>query len=419
MNLNNILNEEKKLVELDKKTLSYLRKETNLLVELLRKEIGRKGEVFVGGSFAKGTLLKTDNYDIDIYARFDWRIENISGILEKSIKKICGKLDVEMKKVHGSRDYFRLKRGESLTFEIIPVYKINKPREARNVTDLSYFHVNYVRKKLKENNIGKEILIAKKFCQSQGVYGAEDYIRGFSGYGLECLMIHYKSFEKALRGLVKVQDRLIIDSAKAYKNKNDVLFSLNESKLQSPVILVDPTWKERNALSALSKETFMKFQESARKFLDKPSLDFFELKELNLSNFKKLKGEFLHLKISTNRQEGNIAGTKMKKFSMYLEREMKRYFDILKSKFAYDGGQFSDLYLVLNAKKEVVRQGPPVKIEKHAKEFRKRNKNIFSKGGYLYSRQKINFTGKDFMEKFAKNERKKLGEMGIVDIKIM
>ena len=53
---------------------------------------------------------------------------------------------------------------------------------------------------------------------------------------------------------------------------------MNESKRQNPIVLIDPTWKERNALAALSRETFEKFQESLRKFMRKPGIEYLKMK---------------------------------------------------------------------------------------------------------------------------------------------
>ena len=308
--------------------LSYLKKESKSFVLLLKDEIFKSGieaEVIVGGSFAKGTLIRKELYDIDIFVRFDWKIDDISTPLEKALKEIC-KNRYKLTKVHGSRDYFRAEKNKNLVFEIIPVTKISKPSEARNVTDLSYFHVNYIKRKLSRTNLAREILFAKAFCKAQKAYGAESYIRGFSGYGLECLIIHYKTFEKMARELSKAKERIIIDIEKRYKRKSDVLFELNESKLGSPIILIDPTWKERNALAALSYETFKIFQKSLKDFLRKPSERFFFESKIDedklIKEAKKKKVEFVHVRLRTDRQPGDIAGTKLKKFSDFLAREI-------------------------------------------------------------------------------------------------
>ena len=135
----------------------------------------------------------------------------------------------------------------------------------------------------------------------------------------------------------------MIDAEKQYKNKKDVFFEINESKLNSPIILVDPTWKERNALAGLSSETFEKFRAAATAFLKKPSEEFFRKKEIDEKELKKeakkLKAEFLHIKLETDRQEGDIAGTKLKKSADFLAEEMSKYFIILKKEFEYDDKQ--------------------------------------------------------------------------------
>ena len=400
--------------------MEYLKKETERVVGVLKEEIKKvkeAQEVFVGGSFAKGTVARSEKYDVDIFVRFDLRYDNISGLLEGIIKRAEKKLGLSVRKIHGSRDYFSLSNGK-IEFEIIPVSRIKKPREARNITDLSYFHVNYVKRKLKGKLI-RELLLAKQFCESQGVYGAESYIKGFSGYGLECLIIYYKSFERMIRELSKAEERLIIDPEKKYKRKADVLIEMNESRLHSPIILVDPTWKERNALAALSYESFTRFQEAAKGLSKSPSVKYFEVKDVDVSKLRKKKGEFLQLRIMSDRQEGDIAGTKMKKFAGFLERELGRYFEILVKEFKYGGGKSADFYLVLKSRGEIFRIGPSLNMKENAGAFRRANKNVFEKNGLLHAREKIDFTGREFVEKWSRANERKMAEMGINGLEIV
>jgi tRNA nucleotidyltransferase (CCA-adding enzyme) len=407
-----------------KKEVNALREETKKVISLVENELKTQrinAEVFAGGSFAKETLVKEEFFDIDIFVRFDWKYEDISRLLTKILDKIKKKSKLKIEKVHGSRDYFRIIKGK-IVFEIVPVVKIKKPREARNVTDLSYFHVNYVRKKMRK--LAKEIVLAKQFCKSQKVYGAESYVNGFSGYALECLIIYYKSFEKMLKELVKVKfgERIIIDPAKHYKKKGDVLFEMNESKLGSPIILVDPTWKERNALAALSRETFEKFQESSRKFLKNPGKSFFEIKKFDIEHFKnkakKEKGEFVKIELETNKQPGDIAGTKLKKFSNYLTRELARFFEIKDKEFDYSGENKATLYIIAKSKREITKIGPPKKFENNAREFKKQNKNVFEKNGILHAKIKINFSAKKFISDFAKKYHKSIKDMDIAKLEV-
>ena len=407
-------------ISLELKRLSKLL-ELKLKEEIKKSKI--EAEVFIGGSFAKGTLEKKDFYDIDFFLRFYWKYSDISNYTSKILSKVVKKLDLSLEKVHGSRDYFILSpKNKKIIFEIVPVTKISKPTQSRNVTDLSYFHVKYLKKKFTKSKLSREIKLAKLFCRSNNVYGAESFINGFSGYALECLIIHYKSFEKMIKSLSKFREREIIDIEKAYKKKSDVLLEMNEARLKSPIILVDPIWKERNVTAALSKETFLKFQKVAKDFLKSPSKSFFEKKEIDETAIKKLaktkKSEFLKLSLKTKRQEGDIAGTKMKKFSKFLERESSKYFEVYKSEFDYKKNQSSAFYLILKSKKEVHKIGPPLSMKKQVKEFKKSNKKTYIKNNQIYSTIKVNFTAKKFITDWKKKNQRKIKEMSISELKL-
>jgi len=425
MSMKRVLEETALNLLIEKADMNTLKGEANKIISLLREELRKEritAEVFAGGSFAKETLVKEEFFDVDIFVRFDWKYENISPLLDKVLSKIKRKNKLKIEKLHGSRDYFRIVKGK-IVFEIVPVVKIKKPKEARNVTDLSYFHVNYVKKKIKK--LRKEIVLAKQFCKSQKIYGAESYVNGFSGYALECLIIYYKSFEKMLKELAKAKlgERVIIDPANHYKKKGDVLFEMNESKLGSPIILVDPTWKERNALAALNRETFEKFQDSARKFLKHPNKSFFEIKKFDVEHFKskanKERAEFVKIELETNKQPGDIAGTKLKKFSNYLIREIARFFEIKDKEFDYNGENKAALYLIAKSKGEIIKIGPPKTFEKNVQEFKKQNKNVFEKNGILHAKVKVNFSAKKFISDFAKNYHKTIMSMDITGLKIV
>ncbi len=384
-----------------------IEKETGKIISELEKNLKKRkinAEVFIGGSMAKGTMIKKKNYDADIFVRFDKKYDN-SEISEMLSKIARGS------RVHGSRDYFQIKKGNIL-FEIIPVLKISKPAEANNVTDLSYFHVKYVLGEAKKNrNLSDEIMLAKAFCHGQKAYGAESYIKGFSGYALELLVIHYKSFINFLKAAGKSKEQIVIDSAKFYKNKQDVLDNLNEAKLSSPIVFVDPTFKERNALAALSKETFEKFRESAKKFLRNPSLKFFEEEKINEKNFNFI------LEFETDRQEGDIAGSKMLKFSRFVEWKLKKYFDILGKNFLYEGSKKAKSYFKVKAKKKIILNGPPINKPERLLAFKSAHKKVFIRKHIAYAEEKsINLN--EFFGKL-KSEKQVMKDMGIISLKVM
>ncbi len=411
----------------DKETRNRLLGELREFLKLLKNAAHYEkisADFFVGGSFAKGTLMKKEKYDIDIFARFDWRYQDLTSLLAIIVKRACGKRKVKIVRLHGSRDYFQIFVNKEILFEIVPVLKIKKPKEARNVTDLSYFHVSYVKNKLRGNSkILKEIAVAKAFCKAQGVYGAESYIGGFSGYALECLVIHYKSFLKMIKNLLKVKDKLIIDPANHYKNKSEVMVSLNEGKLQGPIILIDPTWKERNVLAALSKETFLKFQKSARNFLRFPGEEFFTRKEVDIQKLKKetkeKKASLIELIASTNRQPGDIAGTKLKKFSNFLIGQLQQYYEIIRCEFIYDGEQSARVLLIIKEKNGIKKIGPPVSLEKHAKAFRRKYDRVYEKNGRLCADIAAQVSAKKFIIKFMLKYKEIIKSMQIEKLKVL
>ena len=381
--------------------------------KLKKKKIS--AEVFIGGSLAKGTLVKKSKYDVDIFVRFDDKYD------EPGISKLLGKvLGNEAKKIHGSRDYYQ-QRVDEIIMEIIPVLKIKKPEDAKNVMDLSYFHVNYILKKAKQKKkISNEIILAKSFCYAQNCYGAEGYVKGFSGYALELLIAHYGSFEKFLQQVVKNKndEKIIIDDLKHYKNKN-ILHELNESKLNSPIILIDPTYKQRNALAGLSNETFYKFKEVCKKFLKKPSSEFFIPKEIGIELNKKYKDKLKVIKIRTKSQQGDIAGTKSKKFFDFFKYRVKKEFKIKLAEFDYNETRnIAAGYFVLDKKQDELVRGPFIFDKKNVARFKKIHKKTITKKGSLYVKVKHNLSFESWFKLFLNKEKKIIKQMNVKRIEL-
>lgn len=421
--------------EKELKQTNEIVKDFNLKLENALKSLKLNAEVFVGGSLAKKTLIKKDRYDGDIFVRFEKKLEsekrkikkhrknpdrNISWLTYQALSKIKG---VEIKVVHGSRDYFQIQITPWLCLEIIPVVKANNPKQAENITDLSYHHVKYLAKKLKDKKIVQEILLAKAFCHAQKVYGAESYIRGFSGYSLELLVYCYKSFTKLLEAVSKLKkgDKLIVDIEKHYKNKNEIFLDLNESKTKSPIILIDPTYKQRNALATLSQEVFDKFQEKACEFLKNPSESFFEKQEVNLSEIKLIADkrgfDFLLAEAETPKQEGDIAGSKLLKFFNHLAYEIQKRFDIKDKGFEYLQNKNARYFFVVKSKKKIILTGPLAKDSENSARFKAEHKNAFIKSGRLFAEQEIPEKLREYLSVWKAKNKQKMSEMDISDLR--
>jgi tRNA CCA-adding enzyme len=381
---------------LSKKYESILDKKANEILKKLKSASPKDVKIGIGGSLAKKTLVEKPVQDIDIFVAF----KDDTKDLEKIIKKA----KLKARKIHGSRDYFKIEETlgkKPIIYEIIPVKQITKPEEVENVTDFSLKHVNYVKSNINKNKkLADEIKIAKTFCHANNCYGAESYIKGFSGYALEILVIYFKTFENFLK---QIQKENIIDPEKQFKNKKQILTELNESKLISPIILVDPVYKYRNVCAGLSKETFEKqFLPKARQFLKNPSLNLFEEKSFNQKQFeKKANGKdkkFIEIKLETEKQEGDIAATKMKKFFDFIiqtleEKQQKvtsKHFEYLhENQDTKTNGKTAKAYLIIKTKPEIERKGPPLNLEFAVKKFKQANKKTYKKQGHLYTKNKI------------------------------
>ena len=182
-NIKSILNEVLEEIQPDRNYEKEIFERLGTIIKKINQN-QKDFKAVLGGSGAKGTWLKT--FDADIFVVFDYgrykdKSSELSGILEKALKNKFRNII----KLHGSRDYFQL-RENSFTFEIVPILKIKKAEQAKNITDVSPLHSNWVRKHKKLVN---EIKLTKQFAQAQNVYGAESHIKGFSGYVCEILTL--------------------------------------------------------------------------------------------------------------------------------------------------------------------------------------------------------------------------------------
>jgi len=435
MEIQSVLKEELKKIKLSEEELEEIRNLTEKLVEAIYCRIRKRGidaEVFIGGSLAKGTILRKESYDIDLFARFDKKYGEVEiGKLMRKIFfffKVPG-IRTRKKKIHGSRDYYKviLGKGKKVYFEVVPTTRIGSEednrKEFRNITDFSFSHVDYVKKKIEKNpRLAEQIILAKAFCHAQKCYGAESYINGFSGYAIELLVINCRGFANFLKAMAEAKEQIIIDAEKYYKNQREILQEINEAKRKSPIILIDPTMKERNAAAALSWEAFEKLKRAASDFLKNPSTDFFEYKHADADKMKsiaaELHGIFALFKIKTKKQEGDIAGSKLLKFSKLLSKEISKNFDIIEEEFEYLGGKWAESYYVLKRRNEIISEGPSIHYKPAVENFKRMHPIWYIEDGKIKSARATDMTVKQFLKYFKKRNNKTIRLMGITKVKL-
>ncbi|MBU3941445.1 MAG: CCA tRNA nucleotidyltransferase [Nanoarchaeota archaeon] len=358
----------------------------------------------LGGSIAKGTFLKND-YDCDIFVKFslDCKKKDISDLLEKVLKDFP-----KVNRIHGSRDYFNFKLNR-INFEIIPVLDIKKAEQAMNITDCSPLHVKWVKDNLKKNlRLTDEIRLAKAFCKAFKVYGAESYMRGFSGHVLDVLVIYYKGFIPLLKNAVKWKEQEVIDFNNYYNG--NALERLNKSKL-GPLVVIDPIQPERNAAAVLSKENFLLFKKSATSFLKKPLKKFFEKKEITI---KELKDKSKHKKLvllNVKAFEGkeDVVGSKLLKAFNYINKNLVlNGFTVYDKGWKWDKKKNSLFWFILKHEilpESLKRIGPPIKNKENVKQFMKKHRKTFIQGKRICANVKREFRKPEELIKFLKKTK--------------
>src|SRR3989344_5850135 len=384
-----------------------IRKETEKTIKKINSALGKKkikAKAIAGGSVAKGTFLKGD-HDCDLFVKFDYnryKDKDISGLLEGALRKSFRKVS----RVHGSRDYYHI--INELRYEIIPVLDVKSPAKALNITDCSPLHVNWVNKFPK---MKKDIMLTKAFCKAAGVYGAESYIKGFSGHVVDIMTIYYGGFLNLLKAASKWKSKEVLDYYNAHKGK--ALLNLNRSKTQSPLIVIDPVQPDRNAAAALGDEKFQIFRKRASEFMKNPSKRFFAAEAVDLDRIRKdaqsKGGKLIIIDVKAKTGKEDVVGAKLLKSLEFIVSQLKQNdFKIIAHGWKWDKARKAFFWIAVDKKdlpQTEVREGPPVKVKKHYENFRKAHKNAFEKKGRVYAEVKRKFVNAEvFLRYLMKTE---------------
>jgi len=336
------------------------------------KEHNLRAEAILGGSVAKGTYLKGKS-DVDIFVKFNFKKYKghaLSPLLEESLKKFKPEV------IHGSRDYYQFEK-DGMSFEVVPVLDIKTLDAADNIMDYSPLHVDWVMKNIA--GFEDDIRLAKQFCKAARVYGAESYIRGFSGHTLDILVIHYKGFVHLLKAAQDWGDKVVVDHGNVHKGK--ALEVLNIAKVQSPLIVIDPVFSERNAAANLNEEKFERFKDCAKAFLKNPSEKFFVEKKIDLKELEKKGAVLLTISPVTGRKD--VIGSKLLKVYEFLKKGLGEY-GVVDSGWEWEYGEDAAVWFLLE-KKELsstfVQEGPPLTQRPYVAAFKRKHKKTFEQDG--------------------------------------
>lgn len=345
-----------------------LNKKCSLFISRLNKHL-KDAEAVVGGSVAKGTFLKGE-HDVDIFVLF-----NKDGNLSDELFNVLKGIFKDVETIKGSRDYFQV-RLYGLNFEIVPVLRIKNAKEAKNIMDVSPMHAEWVKKHLNDK-LKDDVRLLKQFCRAQNVYGAESYIKGFSGYVLEVLIIYYKGFDNLLKNAVDWKKGVIIDVAK-HKSR------INKSKL-GPLVVIDPVDSKRNAAAALSEEKFKRFIAGCKGYLNNPRDEFFEKRRIRL---KDLSDKDVVLRAVPLEGRRDVVGAKLLKTLENIGKMLKEEGYVIKESDWYWDNNVLFWFKVKSVELPPFKKhyGPPMHMKDNVEDFKLRweGYRIMKEGDRLY-----------------------------------
>ncbi|MEM3482975.1 MAG: CCA tRNA nucleotidyltransferase [Candidatus Micrarchaeaceae archaeon] len=247
--------------------------QANEIVNRLRRVIPNDVEIRVVGSLAHGTNLRGSS-DIDIFLLFSKKKAK-STITKEGLeyaRKIAGKGDtVRIKYAEHpyARVYFSSMNAEA---DIVPAYKIDNIEEMATAVDRSPMHSDFIIKRLTDKQ-KDEVRLLKQYMKSHGLYGAEVFTGGFSGYLCELLVYYFGSFESVLGFFASSTLPIVLLPEKVRVNRVETEELVK--RFNSQFIVIDPVDPNRNVAAPVSIDSLARFVLLSRQFLSKPSIKAF------------------------------------------------------------------------------------------------------------------------------------------------
>ncbi|MCL5117485.1 MAG: CCA tRNA nucleotidyltransferase [Candidatus Marsarchaeota archaeon] len=255
--------------------IAIINSTVNEMMSRLKKVAGNDVEIMLTGSVARGTNVR-GNYDIDIFLLFK---NNISEeemekqgieIAKKTIKKHRNETYVIK---YAEHPYLMLNMNDrGITIDLVPSFKIKDASERVSAVDRTQLHNQFINSNFNEK-LRDDVRLLKTFLASNGIYGAEARIEGFSGYLCELLIFHFGSFSKFLSAVSSLKLPAVID----IKNNNSIQGMQADfvKKFSKDFIVIDPVDENRNVAANVSSESLSLLMLKARKFLAEPSISAF------------------------------------------------------------------------------------------------------------------------------------------------
>lgn len=344
-----------------------------------------KAKAMLAGSITRGTWLP-DKSEFDVFVLFPDKMSDKQ--LEKAGLEVGKKVVEALKgKHHISYAQHPYVSGivDGFDIDVVPAFAVKSAEQIKSAVDRTPFHVKFIEKKL-TSKLANDVLLLKQLLKSAGAYGADTKTEGFSGFLCELLIINYGGFANLVKAARKWEAGEIIDVQKFYK-KNETENLAKQFKGQ-PLILIDPTDRNRNVAAALSARNFYKLRKLAEDFSTKPSSEIFFGKKLapiteqELGEFQMgRKTELLFVKFLPPKGVDDVVWPQMRKFAERIQgilEESQYEFKVLGKDVFTDGSYVATVLLEMEVSKlpDVQKRiGPSVFDKDDSKRFLEKYNN--------------------------------------------
>ena len=357
------------------------------------EELGLEVKPHFVGSLAKDTYLAGD-HDVDLFLAFPLETP-LEELRKKGLelgKAIAEKLD-SYEIAYAEHPYVRAKyRGVSV--DLVPCYDVKDWKDVRTAVDRSILHTRWVNENLRGRN--DEVRLLKRFLKGINAYGSEVYVRGFSGYLAEILVIKYGSFLGVLKKADLILKQKIIDPADWLRKEPEVARKTVEREINEdkPLVVIDPVDPRRNVSANLSWERYGIFYFKSGEFLEKPSIEFFFPAEKPWKNYlevlRERKTALLTLVFEVPEMVDDLLLPQLEKSAKGLEKALEREgFRVL----GWNVGKTEKAFIMLEldrAERERIKLKPgPEFFTERGRRFYEKNEKVWIVGKRLYSEKRV------------------------------
>jgi len=314
------------------------------------------------GSTARDTWLAGDR-DLDVFVRFPTDLsradlESYGLDVGHAVLPAGHEEYAEHPYVVGEVDGFRV--------DLVPCYAVDSAPDVRSAVDRTPFHNEYLQARL-DPTLADDVRVAKQFLSGIRVYGSDLRTRGFSGFLVELLVLHYGDVRSLLEAAADWGPPVTVDP----ENHGTTDFD-------DPLVVIDPTDPDRNVAAVCSAENVARLQHYARTLLADPDEGLFEPRDPDPLSATDVREHFATRGTTPVAVRFDVPDLVDDQLYPQLEKSVggltaeldRRAFDVLRA------DAFADESAVLLAELEVAarprverHEGPPVHVREHAENF--------------------------------------------------